>query len=243
MNRQIIKWGKRIGIIAGIAVILISSIYLIYNKVYLPHFYDSLYEEGLSDLQKADSTAEELATLGQYNRAIELLTIASEKGIVKAQKRLALYLAGYRNDYEKSSYWYLQAALKGDTDAQYDLGTNYIYGYGVRQNFNKALYWIEKSANRGNKQAQYELGNLYLNGLAYYDLDYEHTDVWYIGNNTFIGLGNIVYEVSNRKLNELLSNPKTVFLMPDLTTAKYYWTLSAKQGYYEAKDALEKVYE
>lgn len=243
MNRQFTKWIKRIGIAISSIAILAASIYLVYNKIYLPHLYNSLYEEGLNNPQKADSIAEQLASLGQSNTAIDLLTKASEKGVVKAQLKLALYLDGYKHDYEKSSYWYLQAALKEDTDAQCQLGINYIYGVGVKQNFNKALYWIEKSANKGDRWAQYELGNLYLNGLAYYDLDYEHTDFWYRGHNIFRNLEGNEYKLSDNGLDEILSNPKIVFLKPNLNMAKHYWNLSAKQGCSNAKNALEKIYE
>lgn len=243
MNKQVIKWTKRITITVVTIGIVITSMYFYYNKVYLPNLYSSLYEEGLSNLNKADSIAKELENLHQSQLAIELVTYAARKGIVKSQTKLAFYMDVYKHDLEKSSYWYLQAAQNGDSDAQCQLGINYIYGFGVRQNFNKAIYWIKKSADNNNSEAQYELGDLYLNGLAYYDLDYNHTDYWYVGNNTFIGLDNIDYKASNRELEEILSNPKIVFLVPSLTTAKYYWTLSAKQGYKEAKDALEKIYD
>lgn len=247
MNKEIIKkWTKKVGIIIGsiIAIFLLYVVSVItYQKVYIPHHVESLYQEGLSNLQIADSIAEELATLGQHNVAIELLTKAAEQGFIKSQTKLALYLAGYKDDYEKSSYWYLQAALKGGTDAQCQLGINYIYGYGVRQDFSKAIYWIKKAANSKDRWAQYELGNLYLNGLAYYDLDYNHTNYWYVGNSTFTGLEVCTIKVPNNKLDEILSNPKEVFLISDLATAKYYWTLSAKQGCSSAKDALEKIYE
>lgn len=243
MKKQIIKWIKRVAVAFIAIFILISGIYLGYTKLYVPHLYDSLYKEGLNNLEKADSIADELALLGHYRDAIDLLTKAAESGVAKAQTKLALYIDGYDRNLEKSSYWYLQAALNGEPEAQCKIGTNYIYGYGVKQNFEKALYWIQKSADNNNRWAQYVLGNLYLNGLAYYDLDYSHTDFWYAGNNTFRGLGNIDCKVSDSDLNDCLSNPKVVFLNPDLDKAKYYWTLSAKQGCSDAQDALEKIYD
>lgn len=243
MKKQISKGLKIIGIVIVPITILIAGIYLSYIELYIPHQYNSLYKEGLNNLEKADSIADELALLGHYDTAMSLLTKAAEKGIAKAQTKLALYIDGYDRDLERSSYWYLQAALNGEPEAQYKIGINYIYGFGVRQDFEKALYWINKSADNKNRWAQYNLGNLYLNGLAYYDLDYDHTDFWYIGNNTFRGLGGIDYTAPNNRLDEILNNPKIVFLSPSLDKAKYYWTLSAKQGCREAQKALEKIYD
>lgn len=243
MNKQITRWIKRVGIAICSVAILILGIYSGYEKVYLPYHYNSLYEMGISNMERSDSIADELATLHQHQMAIQLLTKAARKGVVKAQTKLALYLKGYEKDYKRSSYWYYQAALNGDSDAQYELGINYIYGYGVRQNFNKVIYWIKRSAENKNRWAQYELGNLYLNGLAYYDLDYEHTNFWYIGNNTFRSLENTDYKASDDEIDEILSNPKVIFLTQNLTKAKYYWSLSAKQGCEEAQEALEKIYE
>ena len=243
MNRQIIKGTKNIGIAVGIVVIISLGIYLYYNKMYLPHLYKSLYNEGLNNLEKADSLAEELEHLKQRDKAIELVTYAAEKGIIKAQTKLALYAMCYENDLEKSSYWYLQAAQNGDSVAQYYIGYNYLKGYGVKQNFEKALYWIKKSADNKFDQAQYEMGNFYLNGFALYDLDYNHTNFWYDGNNIFRGLRGSYYKVDDNNLDEILSCPITVYITPNLTIAKQYWTLSAKQGYSKAKEALEKIYE
>jgi uncharacterized protein len=243
MNKILTKSIIWVGIPLILVVAFTSALYWGYRNIYLPYCYSSLYEEGLSNLEKADSIADELSLLGQYETAIRLLTKAAESGVVKSQTKLALYLDSYDKDLEKSSYWYLQAALNEDSDAQCHLGLNYLNGWGVAQNFEKAIYWIEKSASNNNRWGQYELGNLYLNGLAYYDLDYEHTNFWYTGNNTFRDYENTSYKVSNRELSKYLNNPKKVFLSPDLSKAKYYWNLAAKQGEVMAKDALEKIYD
>ena len=244
MNKQfIIKWCKKAIITVTVIILLIIGSYFGYKKIYLPRVYHSLYKQGLNNIEQVDSIADELALLGQYRMSIGLLTQAAEKGVVKAQTKLALYVANYEDDYEKSSYWYLQAALKEDPKAQYNLAINYIYGYGVKQNFKKAIYWIQKSANNKYRWAQYKLGNLYLNGLAFYDLDYEHTNFWYDGRNIFRGLGGVYCKVTDEELEEYLRNPKIVYIKPNLSKAKYYWSLSANQGCSKAKDALEKIYE
>lgn len=239
----IIKWCKKVSILIIMITLLSLGSYIGYKKIYLPRIYHSLYEQSLNNIKQVDSIADELALLGQYKMSIKLLTQVAEKGVVKAQTKLALYVANYEDDYEKSSYWYLQAALKEDPKAQYNLAINYIYGYGVKQNFEKAIYWIQKSANNKYRWAQYKLGNLYLNGLAFYDLDYEHTNFWYDGRNIFRGLRGVYCKVTDEKLEEYLSNPKIVYIKSNLSKAKYYWSLSANQGCNKAKDALEKIYE
>ncbi len=243
MNKKVVKWIKRISVVTAAVAVLAFGIFISYQELYLPHLYNSVYNEGIEHPEMADSLAEELTDLCHPDMAIEVLSNAAEKGFTKSQIKLALYLEGYKNNYRKAAYWYLKAAQKGASDAQCEMGIHYLYSFGVKQNFTKALYWIRKSADNKNANGQYELGNLYLNGLAYYDLDYEHTDCRYVGNNTFRGYGNEDYKVSDRDLEMYLKHPKRVFLTPNLVKAKYYWTLSAKQGYSLAKDALEKVYE
>lgn len=191
----------------------------------------------------ADSIADELSRLKQRNKAIELLTFAAKKGISKAQTKLALYANAYENNLEKSSYWYLQAAQNGDSEAQYYIGFNYLKGYGVKQNFDKAIYWINKSAKNKYSMALYEIGNFYLNGFALYDLDEVHLNYWYDGNNIFRGAMGDYCKVNNNDLDSILTNPKKVYIVPSLSHAKQYWMLSAKQGCSNAKEALEKIYE
>lgn len=244
MDKEIIKkYGKWISIIIGSIAILAFSSYWGYKEYYLPYQYKTLYNEGLSNLQKADSIADELERLKQRSRAIELVTFAAEKGISKAQTKLALYANAYENNLEKSSYWYLKAAQSGDSVAQYHIGFHYLKGYGVKQNFNKALYWINKSAKNKYSWAQYEVGNFYLNGFALYDLDRKHSNYWYSGNNIFRGAMGDYCKVEGNDLDSILTNPKKVYIVPSLTLAKQYWMLAAKQGCSKAKEALEKIYE
>ncbi len=244
MNKEVIKkYGKGISIIISIIVILTTCVYWGYKEYYLPYQYKTLYNEGLSNLQIADSIADELSRLKQRNKAIELLTFAAEKGISKAQTKLALYANAYENNLEKSSYWYLQAAQNGDSEAQYYIGFNYLKGYGVKQNFDKAIYWINKSAKNKYSMALYEIGNFYLNGFALYDLDEVHLNYWYDGNNIFRGAMGDYCKVEGNDLDSILTNPKKVYIVPSLTLAKQYWMLAAKQGCSKAKEALEKIYE
>lgn len=55
----------------------------------------------------------------------------------------------------------INAANKGDGNAQYDLGMRYQYGNGVKKSRSKAHRWLNKSAQAGNAQAQYALSLFY----------------------------------------------------------------------------------
>jgi TPR repeat protein len=59
-----------------------------------------------------------------------------------------------------------QAALKGNRQAQHDLGAHYAAGRLVEQDFRKAAYWFQEAAIRGVANAQYNLGVLFQQGLG-----------------------------------------------------------------------------
>ena len=261
MNKQIIiKWYKRIGIaIASITAILL--LYIIFTFVqfywYTPYQCNSLYKEGISNENKAITNINKLLDINSnlaHNKALELLTFYSEKGNTKFQVLLGdrLFKDSYyliRNkaiEYqEKATYWYMQAAKKGNAEAQGKIGLAYKYGNGVNQDFDKALFWLNNGAENGDSTTQFNLGNVYLNGLAYYSIHYlgRTDDYIYDGNDTFITLENISYIANKNETKYILDNPDSVYLKPNIVKAKYYWTLSAHQGCKSAKDALEKVYE
>lgn len=261
MNKQIIiKWYKRIGIaIASITAILL--LYIIFTFVqfywYTPYQCNSLYKEGISNENKAITNINKLLDINSnlaHNKALELLTFYSEKGNTKFQVLLGDRLSKdsyylIRNkaiEYqEKAAYWYMQAAKKGNAEAQGKIGLAYKYGNGVNQDFDKALFWLNNGAENGDSTTQFNLGNVYLNGLAYYSIHYlgRTDDYIYDGNDTFITLENISYIANKNETKYILDNPDSVYLKPNIVKAKYYWTLSAHQGCKSAKDALEKVYE
>ena len=52
-------------------------------------------------------------------------------------------------------------AEKGDTDAQYLLGSFYRSGVGVEKDQQKAVYWLQKASEGGNAEAKLDLGVMY----------------------------------------------------------------------------------
>lgn len=213
-------------VIVVLGLILLGDVmYYKYHKHCLREHYKNMYTEGLKDKTKTYSNA--LILLDEdwdysCENAIELLTTLAEKGDAKSQVLLGRYYKGYsmKNGFyegwksnrdiisaEKSTYWYFQAAHKGNAEAQGELGHNYEHGFGVQKDMNKAIYWIKKGADGGNAVAQWRMGHLY----------------WSEG---------IKREI-----------PMCYFIEQDLQKAKYYWNLSAKQGFKPAKESLEKIYE
>ena len=55
----------------------------------------------------------------------------------------------------------LEAAEKGDIDAQWDLVFMYENGKDVPRDYNMAAYWVKRAAILGNAEAQMRLGALY----------------------------------------------------------------------------------
>jgi TPR repeat protein len=56
-------------------------------------------------------------------------------------------------------------AMRGDADAQYDLGDNYRWGSGaVPRDLRKAAEWFRMAANQGHARSQYQLGKCYEEG-------------------------------------------------------------------------------
>jgi hypothetical protein len=75
MNKQlIIKWGKRIGIAIASAVamflLFVLSLY-VYNEYYIPYHIESLYQEGLSNPNKAKAIISELEDIEPYSYSNE----------------------------------------------------------------------------------------------------------------------------------------------------------------------------
>lgn len=242
---EIIKKVKRVGkLIAKLLLAFLFVLLLVlaccwfYSEYYKPYRCRVLYEEGIRNINKADSIALLIDDLGFDDKADSLLENAALKGSVSSQVRLGERYEDSNND--KSAYWYLIAAQNGNAKAQGKIGEYYY----LKENFAKAVCWTKRGADNGDSDAQYNMGNLYLRGIALYDLDFLHTRYKYMGDGRFI-TGQHVFgiELKGKRLEDILNHPYNVYLKRDLNKAKYYWKLAAKQGHRQAKDALEKIYE
>jgi len=66
----------------------------------------------------------------------------------------------------KGIVWLEKAALKGNTDAQYLLGSTYAYGAVVERSFSRAATWLKMAADGHNVRACASLATLYKMGLG-----------------------------------------------------------------------------
>ena len=72
----------------------------------------------------------------------------------------------------------LQAAERGNAQAQFNLGVMYATGQGVHQDYTEAVRWYRKAADQGYAEAQNNLGSMYYAGSGVHQ-DYAEAVRWY----------------------------------------------------------------
>ncbi len=113
---------------------------------------------------------------GEYDTAAALLQPLADKGVARAQFRLAYmhYLGrGFTQDRREADRR-IRAALpairkfaaEGRAWAQSDLGSLYEDGLVLPRDFGEAVYWYRSSAEQGYPGAQTNLGFMYARGLG-----------------------------------------------------------------------------
>lgn len=99
--------------------------------------------------------------LRSHGLKLALLALALSAGAAPA---LADTKAGVdawtRGDYDTAVKQWREPALKGDADAQFNLGQAYKLGRGVKTDLDIALSWYRKAAARGHLQAADASGHL-----------------------------------------------------------------------------------
>lgn len=71
------------------------------------------------------------------------------------------------HDTRNIMWGYLRAALRGDQEAQYQMGLNYLNGHlGLDRSYIHAEKWLEQAAHQGHPFAKEELKKAY-NQLAF----------------------------------------------------------------------------
>jgi len=113
---------------------------------------------------------------GEYKTAAALLRPLADKGVARAQFRLAYmhYLGRGFSVNRREADRRIRAALpairkfaeEGRSWAQSDLGSLYEDGLVLRQDFGEAVYWYRSAAEQGYPGAQTNLGFMYARGLG-----------------------------------------------------------------------------
>lgn len=93
------------------------------------------------------------------SQSIDTLTAQAEQGNAEAQAKLSTHY-GKTGNYAAALSWAQQAAAQGNSEAQYNLGRLYFYGWGVAQDYSKARQWFKKAAAQGLPEAKQALQQL-----------------------------------------------------------------------------------
>ncbi len=133
---------------------------------------------------------------GQYEKAVELLTLSADDGNVDGQYVLGnLYAQGLcvAQNLPLAVKYYTLSAKQGHGDAQYWLGYLCQHGYGMDKDLQIAREWYQASADNGNELASYQLGQIYEFGWGV-DVDLERAVRNYeISANGDLAVGQYAY--------------------------------------------------
>ncbi len=179
--------------------------------------------------------AEEMLHDRKFSIAVKYLEQAATQGDIDSMVSLAQLGSQQSSKLHDvdSVYWYLQAALKGHYEAQYEAGMIYISGKSVPQDFRLAYRWLLLAAQKGHKNAQFQLGVLYSEGLGVPKNDYRAAK-WYLK----------AAEQSHKDASAILG---TLFydgkgVTQDFEKALHWFTKAAQQGDSEIQELLVKLY-
>ena len=161
----------------------------------------------------------------------------------------AIY-GGGRTDYKKAEEYYLSAAKKGHTEAQYTLAKFYSNGCGysvedvmnmrivkvevIEKDPGKAVKWWTKAAQQGHVKSMVELGNCYLDGNGVKKNPAEAIKWWTTAADHR-------HVASMARLGDLYRDGKDVDR--NMTEAIKWWTKAADYGDEESMVKIGRCYE
>jgi TPR repeat protein len=154
------------------------------GQLYLGIYYETGKGGVIKNLPKAFELYEKSSAQGcahaQYNlgifytngiavekselKALSLFQSAANSGFGPALHSLGLfYEEGYANlpvDHKEANKYYMQAILKKNIKAVFNLGINYGLGRGIEKNARKARICYEIASGRGHLQSMYNLAKM-----------------------------------------------------------------------------------
>ena len=174
-----------------------------------------------------------MARQGEFVRAADLIMDLANDGNAKAQYVLSMYFRDPNalNIPELGEKLLLQAAENNDARAQYDLGWRLAAGWknDPVEDIVEMIYWFERAAFNGSGDAYANLATLY---------DNEFRDVL-AEMEVAANKGNAMAQFNLGWINAkgLMSSEG---LMQDMDVAKAWFEQSAKLGFKDAIEVLEK---
>lgn len=147
-RRPAIRWNARPEVLALLALVLAWGV--------LPAGAATPADEGFQQARK-------MFVRGDVVGAMPLLRKAADEGHAPAQALLAQILDQAEFDKEAVDY-FRKAALQGNADGEYGLGTMYAGGEGVARDPQEALRWYRLAAGHGHDRAILVLALAHLRG-------------------------------------------------------------------------------
>lgn len=163
----------------------------------------------------------------------------------------------------------IDAAERGDSNAQNAIGICYYKGNGVIQDYRKAVMWYRKAAEQGNEAAQYNLGYCYETATGV-EKDIKQAIFWYkksakvgfpqaqfnlayfyligegVSQNKSKGIELLTKAAEQNYANAQFQLAKCYEngdgVKKDLTQSAYWYNLAAQQGDIEAMVCLGSCY-
>lgn len=86
--------------------------------------------------------------------------LVSEADLIDKDAELEMSASSLDDSHEKNK----SLAMKGDAQAQLELGHDYLYGFNVSRDLEQAARWLEAAAENGNAEAQHSLAMMYDSG-------------------------------------------------------------------------------
>jgi uncharacterized protein len=102
-----------------------------------------------------------VATSLKSMKCLGLLLVLSSLSVEPAIAQVTAGIDAYnRGDFATAIKLWREQALKGDADAQFNLGQAYKMGRGVKVDLDSALDWYRRAANQGHLKASDSLGHV-----------------------------------------------------------------------------------
>lgn len=228
---------------------------VVQNSVQAMYWFNLAAEQGHPAVDEALATisiAEAYATAdaaydrGDYAEAYRLWLPFAEQGHVGVQALFGyMYSQGLgvaQNDVQ-AAHWYRRAADQGHAGAQYNLGTLYFNGRGVPRSNDQAIEWFARAAEQGHADAQNALAiarrppepvRTFEDGVIAFNEERYHDAFMIVSPLSREGHAGAQYVLGALHLlgRNIPYNPEE---------ARRLFTLSARQGYNDARLALERM--
>ena len=174
-----------------------------------------------------------MARQGEFVRASNLIVDLANNGNYTAQYVLSMYFRDPNalNIPEVGEMWLMRAAENNNAKAQYDLGWRLAAGWknDTVEDIVEMIYWFERATFNGSDDAYANLATLYEN---------EHRNVL-LEMEVAANNGNAMAQFNLGWINArgLMSSEG---LMQDMDVAKAWFEKSAKLGFKDAIEVLDK---